>query len=593
MNGTRLPDNLFEFGLKPVPAPAARKSGGDFAAQFLALLFERTETQPSPSIRRAGRAEESGPSRDQTAAIAGSHPVPPIAALSSSSAARILEGHHIDPHSSNPASVPLESMPSPAKNGAQTGPEVGAPASSGMRPVTRLNPVSNGGIAGSPVAQIDTASVPDSRPDFRAVHRASGTEPLAVAKGSPNPAPTATADLGSRLPFTTPIVEQTADSSRRHGAPGLPDSAEGNRSSRSQAAGSAGPALPALDRRVAAAQSTSGTISGKPLQAPVAVEQGREAASDRSLLGDPTVAESRRTAGTGSVAQRFAIPPAVPPVGGTAEAQNTSSTNTDGRRQPATLRLSPHGTSSQAVSAEPAARLEPQSARPASRAEANYEDPAATRRLDVTPSSKSGSSTGSAESSPLTRTEREETWSGPPLRPLSPGGSIPVGGLEGSTRQPFAVAGTAPRSAAPTLETPQALFEQLVERFRLEQTPGSTRFSVQLRPEHLGRVEIETVQDGDVLTAVIRVEDGRTRAVLESALDGLMERLEEAGIHVQRAEVTDFREENNPQGGQRGAGSGQRNRRAQDPVRQDPAEDAPTGSTDENNDEIGGLSYFA
>ncbi|GAB4116671.1 MAG: hypothetical protein Kow001_17270 [Acidobacteriota bacterium] len=136
------------------------------------------------------------------------------------------------------------------------------------------------------------------------------------------------------------------------------------------------------------------------------------------------------------------------------------------------------------------------------------------------------------------------------------------------------------------------MFDQLVERFRLEQMPGSTRFTVQLRPEHLGRVEIETRQEGEILTAVIRAEDPQTRQSLEAGMDALLERLEEAGIEVHRAEVTDFQSGNNPDHENRGPGAGNRNRRAS--TNRAPAvEESATETAEEVPERTGAVSYFA
>jgi flagellar hook-length control protein FliK len=139
---------------------------------------------------------------------------------------------------------------------------------------------------------------------------------------------------------------------------------------------------------------------------------------------------------------------------------------------------------------------------------------------------------------------------------------------------------------------PAMMFDQLVERFRLEQMPGSTRFTVQLHPEHLGRVEIETRQEGEILTAVIRAEDPQTRQSLEAGLDVLLERLEEAGIEVHRAEITNFQSGNNPDHENRRAGAGSRNRRTstnRGPVMKETA----TETVEEAPERVGGVSYFA
>lgn len=84
----------------------------------------------------------------------------------------------------------------------------------------------------------------------------------------------------------------------------------------------------------------------------------------------------------------------------------------------------------------------------------------------------------------------------------------------------------------------QQIFGQLVARMKLEKWPGVDSLSVQLRPEILGRVVIETRrEDGDRLHTLIRAEDPAVKQLLELRLPELVQRLAEAGIRLDSASV--------------------------------------------------------
>lgn len=250
------------------------------------------------------------------------------------------------------------------------------------------------------------------------------------------------------------------------------------------------------------------------------------------------------------------------------------------------------------------AQAQPAAVRPGTLSQAPAEAPAPTRQ--VVPSASEAIRGQRAEvpgktANPLDpretvrpAVERKEAEPWTPALAARPAQSQTAGMSGGYTLTTDRTAGASKPvfASEPAAGSSQMLFDQLVERFRLEQLPGSVRFTVQLRPENLGRVHIETVQDGEVLTAIIRAEDARTRVALETGLEGLLDRLEEVGIHVDRAEVTDFQSGNSSEGGHRGAGAENRNRR---PLHQKEAEvpDSPDEAGEEREDHDGTLSYFA
>jgi len=107
--------------------------------------------------------------------------------------------------------------------------------------------------------------------------------------------------------------------------------------------------------------------------------------------------------------------------------------------------------------------------------------------------------------------------------------------LQGSAR---ASAPLSPGNPPASESLAQQIFGQLVARMKLEKWPGVDSLSVQLRPEILGRVVIETRrEDGDRLHTLIRAEDPAVKQLLELRLPELVQRLAEAGIRLDSATV--------------------------------------------------------
>jgi flagellar hook-length control protein FliK len=85
------------------------------------------------------------------------------------------------------------------------------------------------------------------------------------------------------------------------------------------------------------------------------------------------------------------------------------------------------------------------------------------------------------------------------------------------------------------------VLDQVVAKARLETAEGLSRLTVQLKPEFLGRMQIQTdLSRNEGLHAVIRVENPAVRKAVEASLPSLLEKLAEAGLKVESAEVTDL-----------------------------------------------------
>lgn len=117
--------------------------------------------------------------------------------------------------------------------------------------------------------------------------------------------------------------------------------------------------------------------------------------------------------------------------------------------------------------------------------------------------------------------------------------TIQPAGLKDGT--PATIRSEAPQGLQPQAAAPpdgDDIAAQIVQRARLiNQEQGST-LEIQLKPEFLGRVRIETHLSSDnSLTARFLVQDPEVKALLESRLHGLTQALQSSGVRIQSVEV--------------------------------------------------------
>lgn len=127
------------------------------------------------------------------------------------------------------------------------------------------------------------------------------------------------------------------------------------------------------------------------------------------------------------------------------------------------------------------------------------------------------------------------------------------------------------------------VFSQVVQNARLLQSQGETRFEIRLKPEFLGKIQIESHLGADQkMTTRFLVEDPQVKILLESRLPLLAERLDESGVRMTSLEVHSM---NSQTGGDlsRSAGeaAGQSRQQHQDAGRQDHPGPPRPGSQEE------------
>ena len=106
--------------------------------------------------------------------------------------------------------------------------------------------------------------------------------------------------------------------------------------------------------------------------------------------------------------------------------------------------------------------------------------------------------------------------------------------VTGGVHAPVAVVSTVP--TPPTSAEADAL-QQVVQNASLLSESGRSTLRIQLVPEHLGRLEIRLVQEGDRVTTQLVAHEAKTEALLARNFDQLHRMLENAGLKVQQLAV--------------------------------------------------------
>jgi flagellar hook-length control protein FliK len=96
-----------------------------------------------------------------------------------------------------------------------------------------------------------------------------------------------------------------------------------------------------------------------------------------------------------------------------------------------------------------------------------------------------------------------------------------------------------------TAGTQADIFSQLVDKAAAGIQEGKYRMSIQLRPEHLGKVTIQMVMDADGLVVRIHTQNDAVESAISNQIAQLEQALKDKGIAVVRMEVT----QNNHQDG--------------------------------------------
>lgn len=579
MDEARLLDNLFKADDgNPQPQGRSGKRGGDFASQFLALLFDGEDSRAS-----SRRTEPVGVER---------------AAVSGERESRARTGEMLAALAAAQRLVPTEEKEGEVRSSLVRGPG----KSQGSLPVDRDR---------DSAARVQVDPHPGSHQGRRTPNGGTAVVPDSADIGS-------TGEGGRRVVTGSEVEEAAGD--RRSGRLAIRDERGSGGSSRAGLTAETPAATTLCDGRVSSDRFER--ISGRTSRADAGDRSGwaERVLPSRLLNRDRLFARDGMVDGVGrhrsdSGAQRAAGVPrvdAAPELAVTSK--TTSRTSVDGIERLNTEQVDPR--SGKSIPAEigrgqvddrRAVRVGrtpiPQSA-PAVRMSEDTADLSGRRAPENPPATEHRFSASSGGGVSRSEAERVLASLGKPGRRSSPselagGGKTQVPSLMDPPRVAAgrAEGGTGPQPSAREVGTGQ-IFDQIVTRMRLQQLPGTTRLTVQLQPEHLGRIEIETVFDKDGMRAVIRVEDGSVKKLVETGLQNLIQRLADAGIELRQAEVSHFAQDGR-QGGteqdQPGSRSGGESGRGAKSDSRDADQDfsSELASAQAEAEDNGNVNYFA
>ena len=84
---------------------------------------------------------------------------------------------------------------------------------------------------------------------------------------------------------------------------------------------------------------------------------------------------------------------------------------------------------------------------------------------------------------------------------------------------------------------PRVILDQVIERIKSSVVDDVAQISIQLKPEHLGRVRMNLVSEQGIMTAQLMVENEKVKAIVEQNIQELREVLEGKGMSIEKLEV--------------------------------------------------------
>lgn len=87
------------------------------------------------------------------------------------------------------------------------------------------------------------------------------------------------------------------------------------------------------------------------------------------------------------------------------------------------------------------------------------------------------------------------------------------------------------------LVEPRMILDQVVERIKSSVIDDVAQITIQLKPEHLGRLSMNIVSEQGVMAAQFTVENEKVKAIVEQNIQELREVLENKGMSIEKLEV--------------------------------------------------------
>ncbi len=89
-----------------------------------------------------------------------------------------------------------------------------------------------------------------------------------------------------------------------------------------------------------------------------------------------------------------------------------------------------------------------------------------------------------------------------------------------------------PESPAQFPKTAHEIIGQIVQKAKIISTPGVTKMQIELKPEHLGKLNLSITSENGSVTARFNAESHQVKSVIESNLNVLRDALAEQGVKV-------------------------------------------------------------
>lgn len=87
------------------------------------------------------------------------------------------------------------------------------------------------------------------------------------------------------------------------------------------------------------------------------------------------------------------------------------------------------------------------------------------------------------------------------------------------------------------LISPQDIMEQMVEHIKLNVSDNTSEINLQLKPDHLGKLDLKIVTERGIVTAQFIAENQAVKEIIESNFNQLRDVLQEQGLKVENLEV--------------------------------------------------------
>jgi len=118
--------------------------------------------------------------------------------------------------------------------------------------------------------------------------------------------------------------------------------------------------------------------------------------------------------------------------------------------------------------------------------------------------------------------------------------------LAHKTQQQPVAGGEIPNQTETSPVSRENVFEQIVEKARIMAGNGHSEMELDLKPDHLGKIQLRISLENNLISARFIAESEQVKAILETNLADLKRQLQENGVNVQQLLVSTGNESRDP-----------------------------------------------